>query len=253
MRILLTNDDGPFGPGLLPLRNALAQLGEVQVVCPDRERSGAGHAITVLAPLRRGGAVLADGSRASILSGTPADCVKFALLHRENGPFDLVVSGINTGINAGPDLFYSGTVAAAIEAALLDHRGVAFSTSPANCDRMDRVAAHALEVVDILLQEDLTAPWAANVNVPPLGQRPPTVRFTRQGQGFASGDITLAKGTRGRIHYWLDAPVGAPQVPEDSDIAVLGAGDISVTPLRVDLTDEAALRALTAAGRRADG
>lgn len=241
MKILLTNDDGPFGPGLTPLCTALRALGEVDVVCPDRERSGAGHAITVLVPLRSRHVTLPDGSQGAILTGTPADCVKFAVLKEPAVAYDLVVSGVNLGINAGADLFYSGTVAAALEGALMGIPSVAFSTDRRNGGCMQRVVHQCMGVLPPLLRHEAPAPWAANVNVPLLTDRPPCMRVTRQAHGFAAGDVTPAKGARGRVHYWVDAQVGAPGAPDDSDIMVLRAGDISVTPLRADLTDEVGL------------
>ena len=115
MRILLTNDDGPFAPGLCPLRHALEALGEVTIVCPAEERSGVGHAITYLSPVRASTVRLHDGTAAHTLTGMPADCVKFAMLSLMDARPDLVVSGPNLGVNLGTDVFYSGTVAAALE------------------------------------------------------------------------------------------------------------------------------------------
>jgi len=246
MRILLTNDDGPLSPGLAVMRAALAELGEVTVVCPDAERSAVGHAITCLLPVRAFPVALADGSEALALTGTPVDCVKFALLEALDGLPDLIVSGCNAGLNAGADAFYSGTVAAAIEGAFYGVTSVAVSTARSNGSGMAAVAAQAVRVVRWLLERDLPGARAFNVNIPRLGEREPEIRLTRLSTAFPPGRYQRMRAPFDRTYYWLDSADGAPPPPDGSDVAALAAGHISVTPLRCDLTDLESLQALRA-------
>jgi 5'-nucleotidase len=245
MRILLTNDDGPFSAGLVALAAALDRLGQVTVVCPAEERSGVSHAITHLTPVRRAAVTLPDGRTATTLSGTPADCVKFALAQELDAPPDLVVSGFNLGINAGIDLFYSGTVAAALEGGLNGVRSVAFSTSLTNAGRLPRAADIALSTLQRILAEAPPGPAVFNVNVPELRDGiEPAVRFTRQSTTYPPGRYHRSEGPRGRIVHWLAWEADAGAHGEDSDVAALKAGHVSVTPLTMNLTDPAALKAL---------
>ncbi|MHC4787953.1 MAG: 5'/3'-nucleotidase SurE [Planctomycetota bacterium] len=244
MHVLLTNDDGPFSPGLCALRAALERFGTVTVVCPAEERSGVAHAITWGAPVRVARAHLADGSAARIVTGTPADCVIFALAEVFDPAPDLLVSGVNLGINAGMDVFYSGTVAAALEGAFNGITSVALSTTQRNADRMDAVAAQAARVLRILLELERTGPEPYNVNIPFLEGPDPDVRFTSQSPPVPVLACRLVRDPVGRDHYWLDSRPDRQAPPADSDLAALAEGDISVTPLRLELTDRAALERL---------
>ncbi len=237
MNILLTNDDGPFGPGLGELAAALGSLGEVTIVCPAEEHSGVGHAITFLVPVRNGGVRLAEVTDVMTLTGTPADCVKFGLAHVFGGPPDLVVAGPNPGVNTGVDVFYSGTVAAAMEGGFNGVCSAAVSTSRANGERPADVARQAVRVIRMLVDRDLGRPWVFNINVPPLGAGEPEVAFTRQSLKFPRGTYTTGLGPRDRRHYWLDSAPHAEPPPADSDVACVERGAVSVTPLRLDLTD----------------
>ncbi len=244
MRILLVNDDGPFAAGLCALRRALSALGEVTVVCPAQECSGAGHAITYMVPVRPATVQLADGGEAVVLNGTPADCVKFALLQVLDTAPDLVVSGPNLGVNVGMDVFYSGTVAAAVEAGFYGLRSVALSSSRQNADDVEAVAREAVRVLEILMADWPRLPCALNVNVPRLAGDPPKVRFTRQSAVPSRERYALIEDARGRTHYWLESDASPAEAEENSDVAALAAGKISVTPLRLNLTDGEALSLL---------
>lgn len=248
MRILLTNDDGPFGHGLCSLREAMEDFGEVTVVCPAEERSGVSHSITYLAPVRSQSVRLRDGAPATLLTGAPADCVKFAMLEVFDSPPDLVVSGINLGCNAGVDLFYSGTVAAAVEGAFYGVTSVAVSTARGNADRMEEVARQARRVLDVLLDSSDQAPRAYSVNIPALAAAgpDPEIRITVQSRAFPPGEFVRGQGPRGREHYFLDSTTGAGPAQHGSDVAALAAGAISVTPLRADLSDADAAEELRA-------
>jgi len=244
MKMLLTNDDGPFAPGLCALRDVLLELGDVTTVVPAEERSGIGHAITYLVPVRTGTANLPDGSTVVTLTGTPADCVKFGLLEVLDSPPEMIVAGCNMGINVGIDVFYSGTVAAALEGAFSGVFSVALSTTRHNGGRMAAVATQARRVLGMLLENGPLAPHAFNVNIPLLSGGDPEIRFTRQSQVFPRGSFLRQDGPRGRVHYWLDSTADAAAPEPDSDVAAVEAGCISITPLRPNLTDDAFLKRL---------
>jgi 5'-nucleotidase len=248
VKILLTNDDGPLAPGLHALQQALALHAEVTVVCPAEERSGVGHGITYLAPIRAGRADLPGGASACTVTGTPADCVKFALTHLLETAPDLIVSGPNLGANVGWDVFYSGTVAAALEGGMNGIASVAVSTSRRNSGRMDVVARHAAGLILALPRE---ARIVYNVNVPALeGGGLPPVRLTRQCRIGPRGTCTPHDGPRGRTHYWLGVDEWPERPGPDTDVGALADGCVSVTPLRAELTDEAALARLAGLAER---
>lgn len=237
LQILLTNDDGPLGPGFCELSAALGRFGRVTVLCPASERSGIGHAITYMTPVQFSEVRLADGSPAHTLTGTPADCVKFAVRVLLESPPDLVVSGPNFGINVGADVFYSGTAAAALEGGLNGIPSAAFSTSRGNRERMDAVAEQAVRVLNLLMARGTSGAPVYNVNIPALDDaREPEVCFTRQWDGLAPERYVRQDGPRGRVHYWLDAD-GEAEPPAGTDAAAVAGGCISVTPLRANLTE----------------
>ncbi len=245
MRILLTNDDGPFAEGLAALRALLEGYGEVKVLCPDTERSGTGHAVTYMAPVRAREVVASDGNPITLLSGTPADCVRFGVLQASDLRPDLVVSGPNVGLNAGVDVFYSGTVAAALEGGICGVTSVALSGSrhqPAGTDRLITQAGRALR---LLLDLGDTGASVWNVNIPRLDDREPEIVFTGQSDRFPRGSYAHRRDSRGRSHYWLDTAADPHPAPPDSDVAALERGAISITPLRLELTHREALARLT--------
>ncbi|MFO8007453.1 MAG: 5'/3'-nucleotidase SurE [Candidatus Brocadiia bacterium] len=243
MDILLTNDDGPFAPGLPALRRALAQMGTVRVVCPARERSGVAHGITYMVPVRAHAVRLADGEQATVLTGTPADCVKFALLELLDAPPDLLVSGPNIGVNVGQDIFYSGTVAAALEGAFYGLRSVAVSCSRQDAGQMDLAARQAVRALRAL-PTDGPPGRAYNVNIPALDGDQPDISFTAQSTVFPRGRYSSMQDAHGRTHYWLDSTAEDDPPPAGSDVEALRRGAISVTPLWPDLTDRSALESM---------
>jgi 5'-nucleotidase len=157
-----------------------------------------------------------------------------------------VVSGLNLGLNVGVDVFYSGTVAAAVEGCFNGIFSVAFSTTRTSGPRMDAVAAQARRVLRLLLGDGPPAAALFNINIPDLSDREPDMRFTRQSMAFPRGSFLRMNGPRQRTHYWLDSTTGVAAPEPDSDVAAIDAGHISVTPLRPDLTDLAAVRRLAA-------
>ena len=225
--------------------DALDGLGERWLSAPNEERSGVSHALTYRTPVELGTARLADGTEAHTLSGTPVDCVKFGVLHLLDAPPDLIVSGPNPGINVGVYVFYSGTVAAALEGAVLGVPAVAVSTSRRNAGRTDAVAQQAVRVIRLLLHRERPAGSAFNVNIPPLDGVEPEVAWTSQSLAFWGGRYQPAEGAAQARHYRLDPGADrADRHAPDSDVAALAAGRISVTPLRCDMTDRAALERL---------
>jgi 5'-nucleotidase len=237
--ILVSNDDGIHAPGLAALADALASLGEVWVVAPDRERSAVGHALTLHRPLT----VEQLGPRRFSANGTPSDCVNLALLGLMPRRAHVVVSGVNAGSNLGDDVTYSGTVSAAMEGTLLGVPALAVSLvqpgSPSSFRTAARVAAR---LTRLLLRDRERGVSLVNVNVP--GGRPRGIRLTRLGRRVYSGRIEERRDPRGRRYFWIGAGPPAWEAADDTDYAAVHAGYVSVTPLGLDLTDYAGLRAL---------
>lgn len=236
MQILIVNDDGVYSPGILALAEAAKQFGTVRIVAPDVERSSTGHAVTHNRPLsfRR---TKVQGHEAYRVDGTPADCVAVGLSAWDKA--DIVLSGINLGPNLGNSMWHSGTLAAAKQAALLGVRGVALST-PVTQDEPDfqRIAPYLTQVLGILMSDlDLTL---VNVNFP---ENPRGMRWTRQSVRHYDGKIVPAKDPMGRQHYWFTVfPV--EETEEGTDRWAMDHGYVSMTPLRLDLTDNASLSAV---------
>lgn len=236
--ILVTNDDGIDAPGLAALARAATALGRVVVVAPDRERSGAGHALTLMRPLR----VVKRGDDRFQVDGTPTDCVHLGVFNLTGGrPPDLVLTGINRGLNVGDDVTYSGTVAGALEATLLGIPAIAFSSDrDANGDSDYRVAAAlVVPLATQLLAGGLRAGVFLNVNVP-CGT-PRGVRVTRQGtRSYRAGALERFDPS-GRPYFWIAGADVTPAEEADGDHAAIQEGWVSITPLQANLTDAAAL------------
>ncbi len=239
--ILITNDDGVDAPGLVALHRALAPLGEVLRVAPDRDQSGAGHALTLNHPLR----IKQVGESAHAVDGTPTDCVNLGIFHLLSQRPDLVVSGINPSPNLGDDITYSGTVSAAFEGTLL---GVPSFAVSADCGagrpQFQQAAEVAALVARRVLDEGLPANTLLNVNVPREASR--GIRVTRQGKRVYSEGVVERVDPMGRQYYWIGGV--PPDWEEDpgSDYAALREGFVSLTPLRLDLTHYEVLDTLAA-------
>jgi 5'-nucleotidase len=235
MRILLTNDDGIFAPGLAALYNALRELGEVTVVAPTESWSGASHCITFHEPLACAKVQIEGLFTGFGVQGSPADCVKLASMQLHEGPIDLVVSGMNYGANVGINVYYSGTVAAAMEAAFLRIPSAAISMAFESEAHFDEAARHGVAVLKKLLP--LHGGDVVNINIPLLSQGPPKgVRIVPQAtSGFheyyvphTGTDSELAFLLAGGTHREEEAP---------ADTTALADGYITVTALRPDMTD----------------
>ena len=233
MRILVSNDDGYFSPGIALLAQRLAPLGEVTVVAPERDRSGASNSLTLDRPLlvRRA----ANGFR--YVNGTPTDCVHLALTGLVDPPPDIVVSGINFGANMGDDTIYSGTVAAATEGYLFGIPSLAVSLASKAGRHFETAAAIAVQLVERFGRAPIREPVLLNVNVPdiPLAELG-GIEVTRLGRRHKAEPVVQMRTPRGEAAYWIGAAGGEQDAGPGTDFHTVAAGRVSVTPLQVDLT-----------------
>ena len=236
--LLVTNDDGVHAPGIKALAAALAPLGEVHVVAPDREVSACSQALTLKHPLR---AERVD-ARVYAVDGTPADCVNLAIVKLLPRRPELVLSGINRGANLGEDIFYSGTVGGAREGTFFGLPAVAFSLAAKAETDFSHAAAFAARLVALVLERGLPERTLLNVNVPP-GQ-PRGAAVTIQGRREHEGTILEALDPRRRTYYWIEEGRDRWLNDEMSDIHAVRQGLISITPLQSDTTHHAAVAAL---------
>ncbi len=236
-RILLTNDDGIHSDGLITLEKSLHEVGDVFVVAPAAEMSGASHSLTLSRPLR----IRQIDSRHWTVDGTPTDCVTLAL-HRilqENELPHVCVSGINHGGNLGDDATYSGTVAGALEATILGVPGIAVSLVAREHFDFREAARFALLAVKKILSEGLPEGTLLNINVP-LGEIR-GVKITRQGIKNARPVITEHIDPRGKPYFWIGEQYFRSNAEDGTDYRAIEDGYVSITPLRSDMTDHAAL------------
>jgi 5'-nucleotidase len=238
VRILLSNDDGIHAPGLRALRQAVEDLGEIHVVAPEDHRSAAGHAITVREPLwvRHVGLGGEEKQPAMSVSGSPADCVRLALSNLVPPPVDLVLSGINYGMNVGHHLFYSGTVAAAAEAAMFRIPAVAFSVSSFTEPDWPRVAHYCRKVLERILSGPLESGDLINVNIPELTEgNPKGVKVAPQSKTQLR-DVYEKTSTRDGADRWEISNWDFAAEEAQTDLVCVGQGYITLTPLHVDMT-----------------
>ncbi len=238
MRILIANDDGIYSPGLRALAEVATRFGDVRIVAPDVEQSSMGHAITAWRPLTYRRTPIGD-FEAWRVNGTPADCVALGVHLWEN--VDVVLSGINLGSNLGNSAWHSGTLAAAKQAALLGLRGIALST-PFVQDEPDfpTLAPHVEQALSVLLPDETLR--LVNVNIPP---DPKGLCWTRQSVRFYDGKVVPGQDPQGRPHYWFTV-VRLDPAHEGTDRWAVEEGYVSMTPLRLDLTDHEELAAAKA-------
>lgn len=240
--ILISNDDGIHSEGLKVLAEALSSLGEVVAVAPDREQSASSHALTMHRPLRL--KQVAPGFFS--VDGTPTDCILLAM-HRVLGGRrpDLVISGINKGGNLGDDILYSGTVSAAMEGARMGITSFAVSLVARKDFRFQVACRFAQELARKLLGERGCSPVLLNVNIPNLApEEIKGVRITRQGKRVYNGAVVEKTDPRGQKYYWIGGEEPGHEELRNSDIEAVMEGWISVTPLRLDMTDEEAMARL---------
>ncbi|HRJ41088.1 MAG: 5'/3'-nucleotidase SurE [Caldilineaceae bacterium] len=241
--ILVTNDDGVNASGIQALAKALDAIGSVTVIAPERNWSAAGHPKTLHKPLRLTPLVWPDGRTAYASSGAPSDCVALGLLGAVDMSFDLVVSGINSAYNLGTDVFYSGTVAAAMESIINGVAALAVSLGGAESGPASREAAElaaaaiAAEIALEALTKGLPANTLLNINLPRLVRAELRgVQSTRLGRRVYRDVLDTRMDPWGRPYYWFggEIPTGIPE--DGSDIGAVENGYVSVTPLGIDLT-----------------
>jgi len=236
--ILLTNDDGIFAPGLKALRHELGRLGNPQVVAPASEQSGVSHSITYLEPLIIDEVYDHETLFGRAVGGSPADCVKAAMLELCQPKPNLVISGINSGSNAGINVLYSGTVAAAIEGAFFGVTSIAISLSTLTRPDYERAAKMAVDLIGQLLAHNPKPGSLWNINFPqsrpewPLG-----VKIVPMGLERYRERLEKRIDPRGRSYYWSGLhPEQTPPTEPNSDVAGLSEGYVTITPLNFDLT-----------------
>jgi 5'-nucleotidase len=249
MHILVTNDDGINAPGLMALAKEMRSFGQVSVLAPDHNWSASGHVKTMHRPLRVKETSLPDGSPAWSSDGAPSDCVALGLLGYIPEKIDLVVSGINPNANIGHDVTYSGTVTAAMEAAIGGVSGIAFSLhAPEELQGSidyGPAARVAHRIVAKLIEHGQLLNQLLNVNIPYLlDDQIKGILITRQGLRVYRDRLDRRVDPRGRPYYWIggDSPTAIPD--EGTDFGALEQGYVSITPLHLDLTDFPAQNAL---------
>lgn len=233
MRILLSNDDGYFAPGIAALAEALSPLGAVTVVAPERDRSGASNSLTLDRPLTLRKA--ANGY--FYVNGTPTDCVHLAVTGLLDFVPDVVVSGINHGANMGDDTIYSGTVAAATEGFLLGIPSFAVSLAAVGRDHFATAGAVTREIISRHLQQPLGEAVLLNINVPDVAHGSlKGIEVTRLGKRHKAEPVVKTTNPRGDPIYWVGAAGSAQDAGEGTDFYAVAQGKVSVTPLQMDLT-----------------
>ena len=238
MRILLSNDDGYFSPGIDCLARALAQVAEITVVAPEQDRSGASNSLTLDRPLSLRRAV----NGFYHVNGTPTDCVHLAVTGMLDELPDMVVSGINNGANMGDDTIYSGTVAAATEGFLLGVPSLAISLCSRAATHFETAAQVALELVQMIQRQKSREPLLLNVNVPdvPYAELRGKV-VTRLGKRHKAESVVRMVTPRNETVYWVGAAGEAQDAGEGTDFYAVGQNLVSITPLQIDLTHNAQL------------
>lgn len=243
MQILLTNDDGIYAPGLAALERELRQLGDVSVVAPATEQSGVGHSITFLNPLIAKEVFEGDQHRGWAVEGSPADCVKIGIFEFCARRPDLVVSGINGGLNAGINVLYSGTVAAAIEGAFFGITSIAVSLEYDEHARFDVAARMARGIIQQVLQQAGARQQLFNLNFPtsamtePRGLKIVPMGIERYGEHFIR-----RRDPRGRTYYWATSDPPPKREGCETDLTALANGYVTLTPLEFDLTKQPQLQ-----------
>lgn len=241
MRILLSNDDGYFAPGIAALAAAMSGMGEITVVAPERNRSGASNSLTLDRPLQ----LKQAQNGFHYVNGTPTDCVHLAVTGMLDAEPDMVISGVNLGANMGDDTIYSGTVAAAMEGYLLGVPAIAVSLASFEGRHFDTAARVARELAERFRAQPFGSPVLLNVNVPDMPYDVLAgVRVTRLGRRHKAEPVVKQESPRGDTVYWVGAAGGAADAGEGTDFYAVDNGWVSVTPLQIDLTHAAQIGAV---------
>jgi 5'-nucleotidase len=243
MRILLSNDDGYFAPGIAILADALANLGSITVVAPERDRSGASNSLTLDRPL----SVRKSANGYLFVNGTPTDCVHLAVTGLLEDLPDVVISGINLGANMGDDTIYSGTVAAAMEGYLLGIPSFAVSLTSKAGKHYETAARVARDLVERLQRRPAPEPVLLNVNVPDVPfDALRGFEVTRLGKRHKAEPVIKATSPRNETIYWVGAAGAAQDAGPGTDFHAVSASCVSLTPLQIDLTHSRQMPAVKA-------
>lgn len=243
MRILLTNDDGVYAPGLAALRKELEVLGEVSLISPATEQSGVSHSITFLEPLVCKEIYDGDKLHGIAVEGSPADCVKLGISELIDEPVDLVVSGINGGLNAGINVLYSGTVAAAIEGAFFRLNSFAISLEWDPHADFATAARIAVPLIRQVLNQKSPQPQLYNINIPSAAVEryrqggKPEVHIVPMGVERYGEHYIKRQDPKGRDYFWATNDPPPRRTDHPTDLTCLADGHVTVTPLKFDLTD----------------
>ncbi len=233
MRILLSNDDGYFAPGLACLAETLSEVAEIIVVAPERDRSGSSNSLTLDRPL----SLHKSHNGFYYVNGTPTDCVHLAVTGMLDVLPDMVISGVNNGANMGDDTVYSGTVAAATEGYLLGVPSLAISLEGASKGNFLTAARVAADMVERLKQNDLNYPMLLNINVPDVDYvQLQGIEVTRLGRRHKAEPVIKSLSPRGETVFWVGAAGAAQDAGEGTDFYAVQHNRVSVTPLQIDLT-----------------
>jgi len=233
MRILLSNDDGYFAPGLAVLAETLSSIAEITVVAPERDRSGASNSLTLDRPLM----LRQASSGFYYVNGTPTDCVHLAVTGMLDHLPDMVISGINHGANMGDDTVYSGTVAAATEGYLLGVPSIAVSLTSFAGGNYPTAARVVLELIGRMMAQPVLVPVLLNVNVPDVPyDELQGIDVTRLGRRHKAEPVVKSTNPRGQTVYWVGAAGAAQDAGEGTDFHAITQQRVSVTPLQIDLT-----------------
>lgn len=249
MKILLSNDDGIYAPGMQALYSALRDLGEITIVAPDSQRSASSNAITLHDPIRIKKVQLFDACPAYAVSGTPADCVKLAIRSLLPTPPDLVISGINLGPNIGNCVLYSGTVSAATEGTMLGFPSMAVSLSTFFDPIWDTAAYFTRKLALALYERGMPNNVLLNANVPNLPlEKIRGIKVTRMGTLRFEEEFDERQDPHGNTYYWLNGSLATEPGDPDTDIYAIENGFVSITPIGLDRTHEHSLNYLRSWG-----
>jgi len=242
VHILLTNDDGIYAPGLAAMERELSRLGEVSVVAPATEQSGVGHSITYLKPLIVSEVFDGDRRWGWMVEGSPADCVRIAIAQLCPWRPELVVSGMNGGLNAGINVLYSGTVAAAIEGAFFGITSVAVSLEFDEHPRFDQAAQLARTIIQRILDQKRPEPQLYNVNIPTAALTgTPRVKSVPMDVVHYGERFERRIDPWERAYYWATGEPRPPRSPQETDLSALAEGCVTITPLDYNMTKKAVL------------
>lgn len=237
-KILITNDDGIYAPGIKSLWKAMKEIGQVEVIAPENEQSAVGHAITISDPLRVHKIHRSDGFTGFAVGGTPADCVKIGIRSLLKESPDIIVSGINLGENTGTNIIYSGTVSAATEGTMLGIPSVAFSLDATKDPDFSPAESIAIKIVEKVLKNGLPQKTLLNVNIPAVpASAIKGFKITSQGNVIFKDIFERREDPKGKIYYWMTGNKIDPDQDIEKDHRAVQEGYVSITPIHYRLTN----------------